>query len=133
LCLNLIKNQMKNITSLFFLFLIFSSIQLFSQQRNNAIDQKEIAIIHYYTFEANNVSQDRLDALQQALVKLEFVTETKIKYKAEKGKGQVIMVIKQPPVTSESQKEFSPTIIKKTLLNMGFTPVQHSTGAYTIK
>ncbi len=117
-------------TSFLLLILSFLSLNIFSQQQTNSLHKKEITTLHYYTFEAN-VSQDQLNALEQALSRLEFVTEAKVKYKAEKGMGQVIMLVKQPEVTSENQKEFSPTIIKKTLINMGFTPVKHSTGEYT--
>jgi hypothetical protein len=128
LSLNLSENQMKKHTFLYLIF-TFLSLHIFSQQPG-AIGKKEITTLHYYTFEAN-ASQDRLNALEQALSGLEFVTEAKVKYKPEKGMGQVIMLVKQPVVTSENQKEFSPTIIKKTLINMGFTPVKYSTGEYT--
>lgn len=130
LSLNLSKNQMKKFSLLFSLFFTFLSLNIFSQQHSGGLSKKEITTLHYYTFEAN-VSQDKLDDLEKALASLEFVTEAKVKYKPEKGMGQVIMVVKQPQVTSENQKEFSPTIIKKTLINMGFTPVKHSTGEYS--
>lgn len=130
LSLNLSKNQMKKVSFLVLIF-TFLSLNIFSQ-KPAVIGKKEIITLHYYTFEAN-VSQDQLNALEQALSSLEFVTEAKVKYKSEKGMGQVIMLVKQPEITGENQKEFSPTIIKKTLINMGFTPVKHSIGEYTTK
>lgn len=132
LSLNLSENQMKKRSVLSFLFFTFLSLNIFSQQRPAAIGKKEITTLHYYTFEAN-ASQDRLDALEKTLSELEFVSEAKVKYKPEKSMGQVMLLVKQPQVTSENQKEFSPTVIKRTLINMGFTPVEHSIGETSTK
>lgn len=126
LCLNLSKNQMKKFSLPFLLFFIFLSTVLFSQQYNTSGLSKEITKTHYYTFEGN-ASQDKLDELQQALTKLEFVTEAKVKYKFEKSAGQVVLVTKEPEISREDQKGFNAPDIKRTISRLGLSP-----GDYTL-
>lgn len=116
---------MKKLLFLYILSFAFFSQILFSQQRNTSNITKEIIKTHYYTFEGN-ATQEKLDGLQQALVQLDFVTEAKIKYKFEKNAGQIIILTKEQTVVTENQKEFSPTIIKKTIINFGLMPIQYT-------
>lgn len=111
----------------FVLFLLFiNSTRLVSQQISTSQTQ-EISSTHFYTFEGK-ASQEKLDELEQILAKMEFVVQAKVKYKAEKEMGQVIMTVKQPVVVRENQKEFSPTRIKKTLISLGFSPIEYTKG-----
>lgn len=116
---------MKKLQFLYILSFAFFSQILLSQQRNTSNITKEIIKTHYYTFDGN-ATQEKLDGLQQALVQLDFVTEAKIKYKFEKNAGQIIILTKEQTVVTENQKEFSPTIIKKTIINFGLMPIQYT-------
>ena len=112
---------------LFILSFLFLSNFLFAQQRNTSGINNEIIKTHYYTFEGY-ATQEKLDELQRSLVALDFVTEVKVKYKPEKSAGQVIMITKEQPVVSENQKEFSPPIIKRTIISLGLMPMEYKLG-----
>lgn len=115
---------MKKSVLLFFYFSIFCFSQTFAQQKHPGTT-KEIIKTHYYTFQAQ-VNDERIIELEQALSKLEFITQAKVKYKPEKGMGQLMVISSNPQVIRENQKEFSPTILKKTLINLGFMPLEYS-------
>lgn len=105
-------------------FLTFCSVVFSQKTEAKPTTKKEITKMHYYTF-TGTASQEQLDFLQQDLKSIEFVNEVKIEYKSEKHAGQVRLITKEYQVTSEGDKQFSPTIIKKTLLNKGFMPVEY--------
>lgn len=103
----------------------------FSQEKN-ALELNEFFTIHYYTFEGN-ANQNKIDELENALLKIEFVSEAKVKYKIEKNMGQIVLVVKEKPMLHEGDKSFSPTSIKQTILRNGLTPMEYSTGKYEQK
>ncbi len=112
---------------------MFLSISNFSfSQEKSVLGPDEYFIIHYYTFEGV-AGQDKLDELEQSLAKLEFAVEAKVKYKNEKGMGQVVLITKERPLLHERDKGFSPTVIKKVIINAGLSPIQHSSEKYSIK
>ncbi|MES2762049.1 MAG: hypothetical protein V4677_07580 [Bacteroidota bacterium] len=123
---------MKKLSFSFLLIFLFLSNISFSQQRNTLGIKKEIIKTHYYTFEGN-AAPAKLDELQQALASLEFVTEAKVKYKPEKSAGQVIVITKEQQVISENQKEFSPPVIKRTIISQGLTPIEYTKGETVTK
>jgi hypothetical protein len=118
---------MKKVSLPFLLFLIFVSNFSFSQQRITSGIKKEIIKTHYYTFEGT-ATPAKLDELQKALAALEFVTEAKVKYKAEKNAGQIIVITKEQQVVSENQKEFSAPVLKRTIISQGLTPMDYTKG-----
>lgn len=122
---------MKKVTFAF-LFLFFIFIQVSQAQDKNTLGLNEFFVMHYYTFEGN-ADQEKINNLEQNLVKLDFVSEAKVKYKIEKNMGQVILVVKEKNVTSEGDKVFSPTAIKQTILRSGFSPMEYSVGKYESK
>lgn len=101
-------------------------------QTANELNQNEFLIIHYYSFEGI-ASQDKLDALEQSLAKLDFVIEAKVKYKFEKSFGQITLVVKDKEMKSEGDKTFSPASIKQAIIKNGFTPIDHSVNQYERK
>jgi hypothetical protein len=105
------------------LFLSFCNT-IFSQEKH-ILGPNEFFVMHYYTFEGV-AGQDKLDELEQTLLNLDYVSEAKVKYKNEKSMGQVILITKEKPLLSERDKGFSPTIIKKTIINMGLSPIQYT-------
>lgn len=86
--------------------------------------EKQVATMHYYTFQGTT-SAEQLDLLQQELGRLEFVTEVKIEYKAEKGAGQVRLITRERAVAGEGDKQFSAVDIKRTFIRQGLSPVEY--------
>lgn len=123
---------MKNTLSILFFALFFSLTYVSVSQETNTLGQNEFFMMHYYTFEGN-ATQDKLDELEKALLKLEFVSEAKVKYKFEKSMGQISLVVKEREIVHEGDKTFSPAAIKQTIIKNGFSPLEYSTGKYERK
>ncbi len=105
-------------------FLTFCSVVFAQTTETKPTSRKEITKIHYYIFNGS-ASQDQLDFLRQDLAAIEFVSEVKIEYKPERNAGQIRLISKELAIASEGDKQFSPTIIKKTLINKGLTPAEY--------
>ncbi len=112
-----------------FIYVLFTVLFLslnqfaFSQEPKLKSD-KQITKMHYYSFQGQ-ASAEQLDFLQQDLKNLEFVSEVKIEYKAEKGAGQVRLITTEAAIAGEGDKQFSAVNIKRSLVNKGFTPVEY--------
>lgn len=112
----------------FFYFLVTAACLLmakptYSQQQKLKSD-KQINTMHYYSFQGQT-SPEQLEFLQQELRNMEFVTEVKIEYKAEKGAGQVRLITKENVIAGEGDKQFSAVNIKRTLISKGLNPVEY--------
>ena len=112
------------------LFLSFFN-QSFSQDKS-VLGPNEFFTMHYYTFEGNG-AQEKLDAMEVALLNLDMVSEAKVKFKFEKNMGQIVLIVKEKTITSEGDKSFSPTSIKQTIIKSGYTPMEYSVGKYDRK
>lgn len=124
------KNQMKNKLPIFYFLLFFGLFNnLFSQEVNNTLKADEFFTMHYYTFEGN-MNQEKIEAFEKVLLKIEFVSQAKVKYKTEKNMGQIVLVVKEKNVTNEGDKTFSPTSIKQAILKNGLAPMEYTTGKY---
>lgn len=123
---------MKNTLSILFFALFFGFSYVSVSQEINTLGQNEFFMMHYYTFEGY-ATQDKLDELEKALAKLEFVSEAKVKYKFEKSKGQIVLVVKEKVMVHEGDKTFSPATIKQTIIKNGFSPMDYSIGKYERK
>ncbi len=121
---------MKNKLTLFYCTFFLSLFSISFSQEKNTLNSNEFFTMHYYTF-SGNVNQDKIDDLEKALQKLEFVSEAKVKYKAEKGMGQISLVVKEKTILKEGDKTFSPTSVKQLILRTGLSPMEYSTGQYT--
>lgn len=105
----------------FFTALVFVlSYGLFSQNTGTPIIKT-----HYYTFQGN-ANQQQLDKLEQVLMRIEFVSEAKVKYKPEKNMGQIIFITKEFETVKEGDRTFSPTSVKQAILQNGLMPMQYS-------
>jgi hypothetical protein len=109
-----------NFKLLILLGLFFISGSLLSQTNFD----RPVKKIHYYTF-SGAAGQEQTEALQQELAKLEFVTEAKIEYKAEKNAGQIRVLTAEPAPKQENDPQFSPIGMKRVLINLGFTPAEY--------
>jgi hypothetical protein len=123
---------MKNKVPFLILFctLVFTKFT-FSQEKHT-LGHNEFFMMHYYTFEGA-LDQSKIDALEQNLLNLQFVSQAKVKYKPEKNMGQIVLVVKEKTVTSEGDQVFSPTSVKQTILSNGLTPMEYTTGKYESK
>lgn len=105
--------------------LIFSN---FTMEKLNAQSQKETTtktrkFIYTYTFE-NASSEEIIQKAQTTLSGLLHVSEVKYHYKKESFRGEFIITVIEKDRTSESEKLFSPSMIKSTLLENGISPIQ---------
>ena len=121
---------MKKKLSILFSTLILCIGQPLLSQNNTNLEINEFKTMHYYTFEGN-ASQDKINELEASLLKIEFVTEVKVRYKSERNSGQIVMVVKEKTISKEGDKSFSPTSIKQAILSIGLAPGEYSTGKYT--
>lgn len=103
------------------MFLLATSV--FAQEQKPRSD-KELVTLHYYSFQGQ-ASPQQLEFLQQELSNMEFVTEVKVEYKAEKSAGQVRLITREKAIVSEGDKQFNPVNIKRTFINKGFNPVEY--------
>jgi len=121
---------MKNKLSIFYFLLTFGLFNsLFSQEGNNALKANEFLTMHYYTFEGN-MNQEKIEEFEKLLLKIEFVSQAKVKYKSEKNMGQIVLVVKEKSISEEGDKSFSPTSIKQAILKNGLAPMEYTTGKY---
>lgn len=121
---------MKKKLSIFYFLLFFGLFNsLFSQVGNTSLKTNEFLTMHYYTFEGT-LNQEKIEEFEKALLKIEFVSQAKVKYKSEKNMGQIVLVVKEKNITNEGDKSFSPTSIKQAILKNGLTPMEYSTGKY---
>lgn len=123
---------MKNRFAFLILFLSFFLTKFAFSQERNVLGPNEFFTMHYYTFEGA-MDQNKIDALEQNLLNLQFVSQAKVKYKPEKNMGQIVLVVKEKTVTSEGDKVFSPTSVKQTILSNGLSPMEYTVGKYERK
>jgi hypothetical protein len=95
----------------------------YSQEQKLKSD-KQVTKMHYYSFQGQ-ASSEQLEFLQQDLKNMEFVSEVKIEYKAEKSAGQVRLITTENAVAGEGDKQFSAVNIKRTLVSKGLSPVEY--------
>lgn len=132
LCLTYFENQMKHKYSILLITLFLSFYNSSFSQEKNTLAPNEFFTMHYYTFEGI-ANQEKIDELEKSLLKIEFVSEAKVKYKMEKNMGQIVLVVKEKTMTHEGDKSFSPTSVKQTILRNGLSPMEYSTGKYEQK
>lgn len=80
--------------------------------------QPEGNIQHTYYYTVDHVqSEDQLQDIYHSIEELKFVTKVKLNYKPEKpGMAQFIIYVSEPPRTSETQKMFELTDLKKIIV-----------------
>ena|ERR1700752_3226977 len=104
-----------------FTFLVISKAS-FSQTNDNLITHT-----HYYSFSGDsNCNKDKINQLQDAVQKIEFVSEVTVKYGAEKQAGLMKVITREKPVVNEGDHVFSPAELKNTLLRFNLSPINYS-------
>ena len=121
---------MKKRLSILYFLVFFGVTNSFYSQENSSLNPNEFFTMHYYTFEGN-MNQEKIDDFEKVLLKIEFVSQAKVKYKPEKNMGQIVLVVKEKNISKEGDKTFSPTSIKQAILKNGLSPMEYSTGKYT--
>jgi hypothetical protein len=108
----------KSIVFILIAFIISSKVN--AQTINN-----KIITNHSYIF-SGVLSQDKITSLENQLMRIEFISEAKIKYKPEKNIGQILFTTQEKPTTKEGDKSFSPTSVKQLLIQNNLTPTEYS-------
>mgnify|MGYP005671474603 CR=1 FL=1 len=102
---------------LFFIFTVVATFSGFSQENSEFQHQT-----YYYTV-SDVTSEDQLHEVMTSFEALQFVEKVKLNYKPEKTtKAQFIVYVTEPKRTSESQKMFELTDLKKIIVENNLQP-----------
>ena len=95
----------------------FISLNIFSQTKtaNNITKQ------YHYTFSGNLSPQIKTE-LENSAMQLSFVTEAKVKYKAESKAGELLVFTTEKTIVSEGDVGFDIVALKKLILSYNITP-----------
>lgn len=111
---------MKRFAFVFFLLgCSFLSTSIIAQSAKQNLTQTKTA--YYYSFEGVKSLSD-IENLKTDIFALRGVTEFKPVFKPENNIGQCIVVVTEKVMTSEGDKLFNITDLKKIIENHGFTP-----------
>lgn len=96
------------------------SISLFSQNKTNSLIYKN----YHYTFSGELSSEDKT-SLENNITKLKYVKSSKIKYKPDSNKGEILLSIEEHVKTSEGDDDgFNMIELKKLILSSNLTPLE---------
>lgn len=105
--------------SLVVLFFLFSASIL--SQTTESTGQKKL---YRYTFNGELLPELKTE-LEGKILKLEFVSEAKIKYKPDSQKGEIILKVSDYIKSSEGDNRgFSVVELKKLILSYNITPLE---------
>ena len=108
----------------FFLLLSFISFSTFLNAQSN-LDKsaiaKETSKIYYYQFEGQ-LSPETSEKMRNEILGMQFVTEVKIEYKAEKSAGQVRLLATEKFTSVDNDFEFSIYNLKQLLMTYNLIP-----------
>ena len=82
---------------------------------------KETSKLYYYQFEGQ-LSSEASEALRNEILGMQFVTEAKIEYKAEKAAGQVRVFTTEKYTDNDTEFEFSIYNLKELLIRNNLFP-----------
>lgn len=121
---------MLNFQKILFAFVfVFITSKTFSQStiENNP---NVISQTHYYSFKGNEkCNKEIINELQNDLKKTEFVVDVNIKYSVEKKSGYIKVITQEKPVVKETDRSFSPAILKNIMLKHQLQPTHYSVEA----
>ena len=106
------------------LFFSFISINSFSQAVDKASLAKETEKIYYYSF-SGVLNPDNIEMIKEEILRMQFVTEVKIEYKAEKALGQVRLIAKEYYTNNDTDFEFSIYNLKMLLIRNNLMPSEY--------
>ncbi|HEX8515710.1 MAG TPA: hypothetical protein VF868_05875 [Bacteroidia bacterium] len=84
---------------------------------------KTVKKTFFYSFE-NVSSESQIETLKQNVSLLRGVTEVKSEYKADKGMGQIIVVVVEQQRSSEGDVLFDITDLKKAIIRNRLSPME---------
>lgn len=110
----------------FSLSLLFTviSINSFSQAADKASLAKTTEKIYYYSF-SGTLNPENIEAMKEEILRMQFVTEVKIEYKAEKALGQVRLIAKEYYTNNDTDFEFSIYNLKMLLIRNNLMPSEY--------
>ncbi|MCW3101728.1 MAG: hypothetical protein JWO09_168 [Bacteroidetes bacterium] len=107
-------------SSILLAFIACISIPLNAQ---NPVVPREVKKTFFYSFE-NVSSESQIATLKQNVSFLKGVSEVKSEYKAEKGMGQIIVVVIEKERTLEGDWQFDIRDLKKAIIQSQLTPLE---------
>ena len=114
---------MVSICKLFFLLSFFAfaaSVNAQNTAEKSAM-AKETSKIYYYQFEGT-LTPETSENLRNEILTMQFVTEAKIEYKAEKSAGQVRLLTTEKFTSVDNDFEFSIYNLKQLLIRYNLIP-----------
>jgi hypothetical protein len=108
---------------LFFLLSFFAfnvSINAQSKADKSAM-AKETSKMYYYQFEGQ-LTPETSETLRNEILAMQFVTEAKIEYKAEKSAGQIRLLATEKFTSIDNDFEFSIYNLKQLLIRYNLIP-----------
>ena len=114
---------MVSICKLFFLLSFFAfaaSVNAQNRAEKSAM-AKETSKIYYYQFEGT-LTPETSENLRNEILTMQFVTEAKIEYKAEKSAGQVRLLTTEKFTSVDNDFEFSIYNLKQLLIRYNLIP-----------
>ena len=82
---------------------------------------KETSKIYYYQFEGT-LTPETTETLRNEILAMQFVTEAKIEYKAEKSAGQIRLLATEKFTSVDNDFEFSIYNLKQLLMRYNLIP-----------
>ena len=109
--------------STFKLFFIIFFMMLFNSSfSQNGVSKNSVTHkLYYYTF-SGALSFDAIEQMKAEILTMQFVTETKIEYKAEKGLGQLRIFTEEKYINSDTDFEFNIYNVKQLLIRYNALP-----------
>lgn len=109
--------------TLFILLSFFSFYNPLSAQSSSEKSAlaKETSKVYYYQFEGQ-LTPEASENLRNDILAMQFVTETKIEYKAEKALGQVRVFTTEKYTANDTEFEFSIYNLKELLIRYRLFP-----------
>ncbi len=102
-----------------FIFLFFS-VNAQSRSEKSAL-AKETNKLYYYQFEGQ-LTPEMSEILRNEVLTMQFVTESKIEYKAEKAAGQIRVFTTEKYTNNDTEFEFSIYNLKELLIKYNLFP-----------
>jgi len=106
------------------LFFTIISFKSYSQSIDKASMSKTTEKIYYYSF-SGALNPENIEAMKEEILRMQFVTEVKIEYKAEKALGQVRLIAKEYYTNNDTDFEFSIYNLKMLLIRSNLMPSEY--------
>ena len=106
------------------LFFTLLSTSFFAQSVDKTSLAKETEKIYYYSF-SGVLNTENIEMMKEDILKMRFVKEVKIEYKAEKALGQVRLLTKEFYTNNDTDFEFSIYNLKMLLIQNNLMPSEY--------